>query len=258
MVGRVAPTAPTSIRQTFEHSKVWYNSVLSGKMNEKMMMTESDENEKCDQTLSPCDDVRAYAPMFAFLDDKPEITLNQVKEIVRSHEKKKLDWAILWLQRHGGRVRVDRDRFVKAKLVKWDKPGIEAAIDRQCISNVLPLGAVDFSGFPEVPGYPWTLCLLHHYVEHVSANEKSGKFVIHCVSFASVKVAGLIARKGTDEGRYWDMAYVRAVLDAGIEPDADAIGEFLMAERCAAGRCQKRCELVVSEMSEITGGGMFA
>ena len=227
-------------------------------MNEKMMMTESDENEKCDQTLSPCDDVRAYASMFAFLDDKPEIKLSQVKEIVRSHEKKKLDWAILWLQRHGGRVRVDRDRFVKAKLVKWDKPGIEAAIDRLCISNVLPLGAVqDFFGFPAVPGYPWTLCLLHHYVAHVSANDESGKFVIHCVSYASVKVAGLIARKGTEEEWDWDLAFARAAVDAGIEPDADAIGEFLMEKRCVAGRCPKRCELVASEMSEVACVKMF-
>ena len=219
---------------------------------EGVLVTNSSKDDfQCDANA------RVYGPIFSDLKDCPEVSLRQIKERVRAH-KKKLDWAIRFMQSNGGRVRADRDRFVRADLIKWDKPGIEAAIDRQCISNVLPLGAVDFSGFPAVPGYPWTLCLLHHYVEHVSANEKSGKFVIHCVSFASVKVAGLIARKGTDEGSYWDMAYVRAVLDAGIEPDADAIGEFLMAERCAAGRCRKRCELVVSEMSEITGGGMFA
>ena len=208
------------------------------------MTNSSKDDFQCDANA------RVYGPIFSDLKDRPEVSLRQIKERVRAH-KKKLDWAIQFMQRNGGRVRVDRDRFVRADLIKWDKPGIEAAIDRQCISNVLPLGSVDFSGFPEVPGYPWTLCLLHHYVEHVSAYDENGGFVIHCVSFASVKVAGLIARKGTDEGWYWEVAYARAAVEAGIEPNVDAVGRFLTEERCVAGRCRGRYESAVAEMNKM-------
>ena len=189
-------------------------------------MSESDESAFRNDA-----NARVYGSIFSGLKDCSEVFLRQIKERVRVH-KKKLDWAIQFIQSNGGRVRVDRDRFVRADLIKWDKPGIEATIDRQCISNVLPLGTVDFSGLPEVPGYPWTPCLLHHYVEHVSANDENGKFVMRSVSFASGKVAGVIVRKGTDEEFDWNLAFARAAVEAGIEMDVDAVGDFLLRTRC--------------------------
>ena len=214
------------------------------------MFKSSKDDFQCDSNA------KVYGPIFADFKDCSEVSLRQIKEKVRVY-KKKLVWAIRFMQSNGGRVRVDRDRFVRADLIKWDMPGIEAAIDKLCISNVLPLGAVqDFSGFPEVPGYPWTLCLLHHYVEHISAIAESGKFVMHGVSFASVKVSGLIVRRGTDEERDWNLAFARAAVDAGIEPDAVAVGEFLMKERCVAGSCRGRYESVVARMIEINGGNL--
>ena len=141
-----------------------------GDVKGKELLVAKSKNRDC-----RCDaDARVYGPIFSDLKDCPEVSLRQIKERVRAH-KKKLDWAIRFMQSNGGRVRVDKERFVKKDLIKWDKPGIEAAIDRLCISSVRPLGAVqDFSGFPAVPGYPWTLCLLHHYVKHVSTNDENG------------------------------------------------------------------------------------
>ena len=225
---------------------------------EESALTKSKENELHDQISEQCDAAaRVYGPIFADLKDCPEVSLRQIKERVRAY-KKKLDWAIRFMQTNGGRVRVDRDRFVKAELVKWDKPAIEAAIDRQCISNALPLGAVDFSGFPAVPGYPWTLCLLHHYVEHVSTHDVNGGFVMHSVSFASVKVSGLIVRKGTEEEWDWDLAFAQAAVEAGIEPNADAVGKFLLCQRCISGKSLVRQQHVAELMSEIADVKMFS
>lgn len=220
---------------------------------EELTLTKSNESERYAQMVKQSEaNARVYGPIFSDLKDCPEVSLRQIKERVRAH-KKKLGWAIRFMQSNGRRVRVDRDRFVKNSLITWDKPGIEAAIDRLCISNVLPLGAVqDFSGFPEVPGYPWTLCLLHHYVEYVSTTD--GKFVIHGVSFASVKVSGLIVRKDTDEEWDWDLAFARAAIEAGIKPDADAVGKFLLGQRCIAGKSLARQQHVAEKMTEITGG----
>ena len=57
-------------------------------------MIKSNMSERHCQMFEQCNDnERAYLPMFAGLKDMPEVTLGQIKRIVKAH-KKKLDWTI--------------------------------------------------------------------------------------------------------------------------------------------------------------------
>ena len=202
------------------------------------------------------DEVDGCAPILAFCKDFSEVTMKQIEEIAKASNIR-MPWAIRAVQVQGCKVRVDRDRFVDMDLIEWDRDGIEAAIDRMCVSNVLPLGMVrDFSEFPAVPGFPWNPYLLHDYVEHESSrdDEKGGKFTMHGVSYASKTVAGLITRKGTDEEQNRDLAFARAAADAGIEPAADAVGDFLIEQRCILRRSMDLQIRVAAEMMKLEGG----
>ena len=81
---------------------------------------------------------------------------------------------------------------------------------------------------------------------------------MHSVSFASVKVSGLIVRKGTEEEWDWDLAFAQAAVEAGIEPNADAVGKFLLCQRCISGKSLVRQQHVAELMSEIADVKMFS
>ena len=219
----------------------------------------SEDYKRRGQIVAPCGaEVDACAPILAFCKDRSEVTLCQIEEIAKECNIQ-LPWALCAVQGTGGMVRVDKDRFVNMDLIEWDRDGIEAAIEKICVSNVLPLGAVhDFSDFPSVPGFPWNSYLLHDYIKHESEADENGKFFINGVSYASKTVAGLIVRKDTkfmNTGglAMRDEAFAMAAVEAGIKPDADAVGDFLMDQKCILRRSTDLQSRVAAEMKKMEG-----
>ncbi len=146
---------------------------------------------------------------------------------------------------HEEMVRVDGDTFVSPRTIAFDVPGTDAAIRGFCPGDVAPLGAIaSFSDFPAVPGHAWSLFLLEGYLRRASAD-----FMLHTASAGTKDVCGVVVRRGAGLNDWRDV-FARAALEAGVEPDAEAVGDFLVAQR---GILRRRVEMLI-EIAARMGG----
>ncbi|MCL1888694.1 MAG: hypothetical protein FWF96_07485, partial [Kiritimatiellaeota bacterium] len=125
----------------------------------------------------------------------------------------------------GGRmVRVTADLFVAERLVPFDTPGTDAALEALCPGDYIPACAVrDFSTFHAV-NYPWTHALLESYCRRHSR-------VFSFATFGwNIQSVGVILRKSSPLKKYRDIL-ADALARSGLRfSDAAAAHQYLKQE----------------------------
>lgn len=127
---------------------------------------------------------------------------------------------------HEEMVRVSEDRFVSPRLVPFDPPGVDAALESAVPpSGVMPLVSMrSFVSFPPVAGWPWNAYLLESYLRRESA-----AFAFLSVSAAPRTACGAIVRRSAGFASVVD-ALARAVAEAGVLPTAEVVGDYLVGQ----------------------------
>lgn len=183
----------------------------------------------------------AAVPLRVFLRERAETTLAEIESLAREYNifiTKALDTAM------EETVRVEPGRFVSPDWVDFDVEAVDDAIAVRC-NDVAPLGAfVSFADFPAVPGYVWNDCLLESYLRR-----SSRRFRIFCHSSAAKEPVGAVVRRGAPFADA-PSAFAAATRAAGIAPEPDAVGAFLVASRCALRRGRELVASVVARMLE--------
>lgn len=129
---------------------------------------------------------------------------------------------------HETMVRVSEDRFVTSSIVRFDVKGCDAAIDAlmpRC--GIMPLcGVKSFITFPVVSGFPWNDYMLESFLRR----ESEGFGYALLMAYPALNAIGGVIRKSRGFASV-DEAFAQAVIAAGVPPNADEVGEFLMKER---------------------------
>lgn len=140
-----------------------------------------------------------------------------------NYEKALTGDANRWIPMEAGNtilVRIDRDRYVSDKYVKFDPDVVDAAIELFINGDYLPLKSfTTFGAFPDC-GQTWNLFLLESYCRRFSK-----KFRFDNLSVNSQNI-GAVIRKSCD------LKYIEIMTDAvvafGVPMTDSAVGEFLL------------------------------
>lgn len=140
-------------------------------------------------------------------------------------------------------VRVSRDRFVSPRLVDFDTAAVDEAVAARCVGGATPLCEfAGFSDFPAVPGFVWNDFLFESFLRR-----ESRRYRIFSASSAAKDASGAVAEKSAPFADA-SSAFAAAALAGGVDPEPEAVGDFLVASRCALRRGRELVAAVVSAM----------
>ena len=184
--------------------------------------------------------VDAAVPLRLFLRNRAETTLAEIEDLAREYNifiSKALETAL------EETVRVSRDRFVSPRLVAFDGAAVDEAVAARCVGGATPL--CEFSGFadfPAVPGFVWNDFLLESFLRR-----ESRRFRLFSASSAAKDASGAVAEKSAPFADA-PSAFAAAALAGAVDPEPEAVGDFLVASRCALRRGRELVAAVVSAM----------
>ena len=184
--------------------------------------------------------VDAAVPLRLFLRDRAETTLAEIEDLAREYNifiSKALETAL------EETVRVSRDRFVSPRLVAFDAAAADEAVAARCVGVATPLCEfAGFADFPAVPGFVWNDFLLESFLRR-----ESRRFRLFSASSAAKDASGAVAEKAAPFADA-PSAFAAAALAGSVDPDPEAVGDFLVASRCALRRGRELVAAVVSAM----------
>jgi hypothetical protein len=188
-------------------------------------------------------DVDAYVPIRNLCRNNVEVSIRQAEEAAKANNL--TVWRTI-ATLHEEMVRVDEERFVRPDFVDFDRDAIDLSISRQCIMKVIPMGMInDFSDFPAVTGYSWNSYLLESFLRR-----ESSEFELRTASVATKDVSGVIVRRDADV-KDWADVFAWTAIDAGIKPEVELVGDFLITNRCILRRRTPMLNEIVSKMNEL-------
>lgn len=187
------------------------------------------------------EDVDSRQPLRVWCRTHSDVSLEQIESIAA--DCKLAGWFAI-ATANEEMVRVARDRFVSPGLVAFDTDAVDEAVAARCVGGATPLCEFSgFSDFPAVPGFVWNDFLLESFLRRASR-----RFRLFSASSAAKDASGAVAEKSA---HFVDApsAFAAAALAGGVNPEPEAVGDFLVASRCALRRGRELVAAVVANMN---------
>lgn len=144
--------------------------------------------------------------------------------------KNELNSVIYFDTVYENKLRVSKDLFVKKDAVIFDVERTDAAIDRFCEGDYIPISAIkQFSLFPGVE-YPWTNFLLEGYV-----HSYSHEYMLLNVGFNANTCVGAIVKRGS-KFREYEQVITDAIAKSHTQLNTTAALDYLCVEGYLARR----------------------
>lgn len=194
-------------------------------------------------------DADAQAPLRAYCRGRAEASLAEAEAIAAEcNIAQYLAIQIL----HEEMVRVDLERFVAPELIRFDAAATDAAIGALATGVATPFGEFErFDAFPAVAGFAWNEYLFEAYLRRGEGHFRLLKQSVVAREPCGVVVAAATAQSGDGAGAAAITAFARAATDAGVEPEPDAVGGFLVSSRCILRRSAALVGAVTAAMRRM-------
>ncbi len=175
-----------------------------------------------------------------FCKSKDSFTLDELKKL-----KQELATVIYFEAVYENSLRIGKDDFVSKKYAAFKIEETDAAIDRFCVDDYIPIKKVEqFSLFPDA-GFSWNSFLLEHYVAKYSPNYK----LLHANYNESACVGGIV-KKLSDIDTF-DELIVDVLARNGLPLQKEIALQYLCDEGYLARRSYSDIEHTLIKAKEL-------